>query len=158
MRFSSVTSSYGLVLAAIFNLILFAWYSGIFATHDSVSHIHSSASPQQAESYDVDNLLRVPGAPSLAPEWLLERDIENIVDNIGSVNGITKLIHQSWKEESLPKKFKAWSDSCRQKHPGWRWVSSRRPTSHPFILILSTYRCCGRMKQMTRWWSDIFLS
>jgi mannosyltransferase OCH1-like enzyme len=71
----------------------------------------------------------VPGAPSLSPDWLLERDVQVIVDTVGSVNGITKLIHQyhSREEEALPNKFNAWSNSCRLKHPDWQWVSPAVP-------------------------------
>ncbi|KAK9234257.1 nucleotide-diphospho-sugar transferase [Lipomyces kononenkoae] len=33
-----------------------------------------------------------------------------------------KLIHQSWSTPDLPKKFEAWSTSCREQNPDWEWV------------------------------------
>ncbi|KAL7940782.1 glycosyltransferase family 32 protein [Trichoderma barbatum] len=55
-------------------------------------------------------------ASALSPSELLCRLTER------QAEGIPKLIHQSWKSNDLPAKFKKWSNTCRKQHPDWEWV------------------------------------
>ncbi|KAH7316723.1 nucleotide-diphospho-sugar transferase [Stachybotrys elegans] len=60
---------------------------------------------------NADNL-----AVALSPSELLCRAVDP------KTPGIPKLLHQSWKDNDLPAKFKRWSRGCREKHVGWEWV------------------------------------
>lgn len=34
---------------------------------------------------------------------------------------VPRIIHQSWKDKNVPKGFKPWQDSWKNKHPGWEY-------------------------------------
>jgi hypothetical protein len=67
-----------------------------------------------------DNKAHLPSggkkAKYLSPTELMKRPLAP------AQKTVTKLIHQSWSTTELPKKFKHWSDGCREQHPDWEWV------------------------------------
>ena len=123
---TSVILRYILPLAVIFlsSLCLYALY---FVASPSTPPCRTQLSVPDRES------LTIPGAVYLDPNVLLRQTGEEsgiALEGIGRVGGIPRLIHQSWKNESLPYKFLEWSNSFRLRHPEWKWVG------HPFALSL----------------------
>ena len=57
-----------------------------------------------------------PTAQELSPQVLLARNIST------DQTTVPKLFHQSWVDDDLPKKFQEWSQTCREKHPDWKYV------------------------------------
>lgn len=57
----------------------------------------------------------------ISGEELMSRG-EYSVHQHGKDKGMTKLIHQSWKSNIVPERFREWSDSWRALHPGWEQV------------------------------------
>ena len=45
----------------------------------------------------------------------------------GSLTHLSRIIHQSWRDTNIPKKYDAWKGSWKKNHPGWG------------------YRCCLRI-------------
>ncbi|KAI9199485.1 nucleotide-diphospho-sugar transferase, partial [Polychytrium aggregatum] len=57
---------------------------------------------------------------------------------------IPHIIHQSWKNQTLPKKFARWADSWKQHHPDWIYIlwtdeMNRDLVQREFPWFLSTY-------------------
>lgn len=48
--------------------------------------------------------------------------------------GISHIIHQSWKDENVPADYQRWTRTWREKHPDWEYW--RAP--------LRVQRCAGR--------------
>ncbi|KAK9483197.1 nucleotide-diphospho-sugar transferase [Lipomyces starkeyi] len=54
---------------------------------------------------------------------LTPQGTENILSPTTNRLGVLpKIIHQSWSTRELPSKFDAWSRSCREQNPDWKWV------------------------------------
>ncbi|KAI9208644.1 nucleotide-diphospho-sugar transferase [Polychytrium aggregatum] len=57
---------------------------------------------------------------------------------------IPSIIHQSWKNETLPKRFQKWSDSWKRHHPTWTYIlwtddMNRKLIETSFPWFLDTY-------------------
>ncbi len=61
---------------------------------------------------------------------------------------VPKIIHQLWKDETIPERYRALSESWRKHHPGWeyrlwtdsdirRFVASEYPS---FLPIFDAYK------------------
>lgn len=57
-------------------------------------------------------------ARSVSPHELLLARSDLVSE--GDAAGVPRIIHQSWKSQTLPKRFEAWSDSWRVRHPDWQ--------------------------------------
>ena len=108
-----------LAITSLSSLLLYALYSVL----------SPPISPYRNQLFAPDHeSLRVPGAIYLDPKMLLQQngpDSGIALEEIGSVGGIPRLIHQTWKTESLPHKFLEWSNSFRLRHSEWKWVCHR---------------------------------
>ena len=34
---------------------------------------------------------------------------------------LSRIIHQSWRDKNIPKKYDAWKGSWKKNHPGWEY-------------------------------------
>lgn len=68
----------------------------------------------RASSYSTSS----PRARSLSPSALLDDRDRAGVPRQGAQSAVPKLLHQSWKSTTFPKRFAAWSDTWRVRHPG----------------------------------------
>jgi hypothetical protein len=64
-----------------------------------------------------DRSPNLPRARQVSPRELLDNYAEH-----GPMSPIPKIIHQSWKSTTLPKRVEPWVDSIRLDYPDWQWV------------------------------------
>ncbi|KAK9865687.1 hypothetical protein WJX84_004650 [Apatococcus fuscideae] len=86
-------------------------------------------------------------APRAKPDRLGQPQSEGVGKDVGLAaltGGISKVIHQSWRSQDVPIRFRPWSTSWRDNHPSWKWYLWTDEDNRDLIIrtrpsFLSTY-------------------
>lgn len=102
VHFLSATVFFGILVIS-----LFALDQSRKAGKSIVHHLASTISPSPNEQSE---------AVYLSAQELMLRPLAS------DQTKVPKLLHQSWKNSTLPAKFQEWSETCRKINPTWEYV------------------------------------
>lgn len=106
-RFLQVAGLSALVCLIVVSLLGLRDFSKAETSMPTTDIIHPEMPIEQSNPEDLT---------ALSPRELMSRPLSP------NRTHVPKLLHQSWKNTTLPDKFKAWSQSCRAMNPDWEYV------------------------------------
>jgi inositol phosphorylceramide mannosyltransferase catalytic subunit len=110
-----------LLIGGVAAILYFFFFSSLVSIPGfSSGYISSSSKSGSKPTKQSHHASHIPSggrkARYLSPAELMKRPLAR------AQASVPKLIHQSWSNTELPKRFKQWSDGCREQHPDWEWV------------------------------------